>query len=115
MKEEQRATAVNQSTGFIERMKTKWGVESAWQVIAILTVFTLTGLTVVQMRKFLFALLGYTEDTALWLKTVTYLLCVFPSYQALILVYGTLLGQFRFFWEKEKKLGRMIARLFKRK
>lgn len=33
---------------------------------------------------------------------------VMPAYQVLLLVYGALLGQFYFFWEKEKKLLRRL-------
>ncbi|BDD06220.1 DUF6787 family protein [Aureibacter tunicatorum] len=97
------------------KLKDKWGVDSLWQVLAILAVFTLTGSTVVYLRKGLFFMLGYTEETAMWLKVVTYVLFIFPSYQLLILVYGFLFGQFDFFWEKEKKMFSRIKSLFVRK
>jgi hypothetical protein len=42
-------------------------------------------------------------------------LFVFPAYQILILVYGFLLGQFDFFWQKEKKLLQRIGVLSKEK
>lgn len=101
-------------TGFMERLRTKWGVDSYLQVVAILLVFSLTGMTVVMLRKTLFTWLGYDEHTAFWLKTVTYLAFIFPAYQILILVYGAIFGQFRFFWQKQKRLGRAIARPFRR-
>jgi hypothetical protein len=91
-------------TTFLQKLMQKWQVENIWQVLLILLTFALTGSTVVILRKTLFNLLGFTDDTPFWLKTVTYLVFVFPAYQILILVYGSLLGQFRFFWEKEKKL-----------
>ena len=85
-------------------LQTKWGVTSISQVVLILLAFTLTGSTVVYLRKWFFAILGFTSDTPIWLKTLTYILFVFPAYQLLILVYGSLLGQWNFFWTKEKKL-----------
>lgn len=103
------------SKNFIEKLKIKWGLESVFQVIIILLVFSITGSTVVFLRKFLFGVLGFDESTALWLKTVTYILFVFPAYQLLILGYGALLGQFDFFWKKEKKLFHTIKRLFSKK
>jgi len=36
-------------------------------------------------------------------------------YQILLLVYGFIFGQFRFFWEKEKKLVKRIGTVFTRK
>ncbi|WP_338392801.1 DUF6787 family protein [Fulvitalea axinellae] len=98
--------------GFINKMKKRWGVESTWSVIAILIVFSLTGMTVVRLRKVLFGVIGFDDATPFWIKTVTYILCVFPMYQGLILVYGFIFGQFAFFWEKEKKLGRLFVKLF---
>lgn len=103
------------SKNFIEKLKIKWGLESVFQVIIILLVFSITGSTVVYLRKFLFGVLGFDESTALWLKTVTYILFVFPAYQLLILGYGALFGQFDFFWKKEKKLFHTIKRLFSKK
>ena len=101
-------------SGFLYRLKDKWGLQSMVQVVAVLAVFTLTGSTVVWIRKILFATIGFDDATPFWLKTITYLLFVMPFYQLLLLGYGFLLGQFSFFWEKEKKLVRRIAKLFRR-
>ena len=103
------------SKNFIEKLKIKWGLESVFQVIIVLLVFSITGSTVVYLRKFLFSVLGFDESTSMWLKTITYIVFVFPAYQVLILAYGTLLGQFDFFWKKEKKLFCAVKRLFSKK
>ena len=103
------------SKNFIEKLKVKWGLESVFQVIIILLVFSVTGTTVVYLRKVLFSVLGFDDSTALWLKTITYILFVFPAYQLLILGYGALFGQFEFFWNKEKKLFHTIKGLFSKK
>lgn len=100
---------------FLDKLKTKWQLDSMLQVIAVLAVFTLTGSTVVYIRKFLFAFLEFNEATPFWLKTVTYLLFVFPAYQVMLLVYGFALGQFSFFWEKEKKMLSRMGSLFRKK
>ncbi|GAA4849400.1 DUF6787 family protein [Algivirga pacifica] len=98
----------------LSKLQAKWGVNSIWQVIAILVAFSLAGSSVVVLRKAFFELLGFTDDTSMWVKTVTYILFVFPAYQLLLLMYGTLLGQFRFFWEKEKKMLKGIQKLWTR-
>jgi len=97
------------------RLKNKWGLKSLFQVVMILIVFSLTGMTVVLIRPLLFDWFGYTESTSIWIKTITYILLIFPMYQVLILIYGALLGQFSFFWEKEKKLFNAIVRIFSKK
>ncbi len=89
---------------WISRLQQKWGVETTRQVLVILVIFSLAGSSVVWLRKGLFFLLQYDDHTPLWLKTVTYIIFVFPAYQCLLLLYGFLLGQFDFFWEKEKKM-----------
>ncbi len=95
-----------------DKLKQKWGIRSNLQVVLILLVFTLAGLSITQVRQPVFLLFGLTADTAWWIKTVVYLLSIFPLYQLFLLIYGTLLGQFRFFWEKEKAMARWIMRRF---
>ena len=80
----------------------------------MLIVFSATGSTVVMLRKAFFGWIGFDETTSMWLKTITYILFVMPAYQILLLAYGAVLGQFQFFWEKEKKMIRGIKRLFTR-
>jgi hypothetical protein len=101
----------NGKQSFLERMKQKWGLNSILQVVLILIVFAITGTTVVWARPIIFNVLGI-EHSSGWVKTVSYLVLVFPLYQVLLLGYGFVLGQFSFFWEKEKKLAKLVLRLF---
>jgi hypothetical protein len=107
-------TAVSGVNKFLTKLKVKWGLDSLVQVVLVLVVFSLTGMSVVFLRKTFFHLIGFDEHTPMWLKTVTYIFTVFPAYQVLLLFYGFLLGQFSFFWEKEKKMFRFIAKAFRR-
>lgn len=97
------------------RLQEKWGLESLLQVILVLIVFSLAGSSVVFLRKTFFGFLGFDDATPMWLKTITYILFVFPAYQVLLLTYGFILGQFSFFWEKEKKMVKWVADKFKGK
>jgi len=93
------------------KLKSKWGITSNGQVILIMVVFSLAGMAITQCRQPVFHVLGLTEQTPMWIKVVAYLLSIFPLYQLFLLIFGALLGQFRFFWEKEKKMARwMVAR-----
>ncbi len=97
----------------LERLKKKWGVHSAWRVVVICIVFSLAGMSILPVRKAVFHLLHYDAHTPFWLKTVTWIAIVFPTYQVFLLVFGTLFGEFRFFWEKEKAMARWISRRFR--
>ena len=98
-----------------ERLQARWGLESLFQVIMVLVVFALTGISVLFIKEPLFQLLGISAETGGAFKTFIYLLAVLPIYQILLLFYALLLGQFRFFWEYEKKSMRRMAKLFGRK
>jgi hypothetical protein len=89
---------------YINKLQLKWGLKSKTQVFLVLLVFSLTGSTVVFIRRYLFEALGFTAETSFWIKTITYILLIFPLYQVFALAYGFMLGQFDFFWEKEKKM-----------
>ncbi len=98
----------------LTRLQAKWGLDSLVQVIAVLVVFSLAGSSVVFLRKTFFGFLGFDENTSMWVKTITYILFVFPAYQILLLTYGFILGQFSFFWEKEKKMVKWVVSKFKK-
>ena len=44
------------------------------------------------------------ENLSLWLYWPFRLLIIFPVYQVLLVIIGTIFGQFAFFWEFEKKM-----------
>lgn len=88
----------------LQRIGKKWGITSRWQLFLIMLVFALAGASVIPARHLIFAMFGFTAETPTVWKILTWLIFVFPLYQAFLLLYGFLLGQFRFFWEKEKRM-----------
>ena len=105
---------VKEKKGFIQRMQEKWGVAGPLQVILILVVFACTGSSVLALKGPIFEILHIAPSEPIWLRSVLYLIFIFPLYQVLLLVYGFIFGQFSFFWEKEKKLIRAIAKPFRK-
>lgn len=97
-----------------EKLRKKWNIQSWVDFWLIMLVFSLAGMCIVFERKPVFHLLGITAQTPIWAKVVLYLLTVFPLYQINLLIFGTLLGQFSFFWAKEKQLLRFLCRPFLR-
>jgi hypothetical protein len=106
---------MNKIIKIAEKLKLKWGFNSYWQVLLVCLVFALAGSSILWVKQPIFDLFGYGPEDKAGKKVFVYLIFVFPLYQAFLLIYGFLLGQFKFFWEKEKKLAALIARPFKKK
>lgn len=96
----------------IEKLKERWGVESYWHIALILFIFTITGMSTLYVKKYLFGVMGITDQTATWLRMTAWFLTVFPAYQVLFLFYGFIFGQFDFVWGFFKKSMSRIKRLF---
>lgn len=93
---------------WIEKLKKRWKLESAAQVALVLVAFACTGFTIFFIKKPLLTwLAGDRGDTML--ATILYYVFILPLYNVILLAYGLLLGQFRFFWNFEK---RMMERFF---
>lgn len=82
---------------FWEKLKLRWDIESDWQVAIILLVFTLTGFSFLFVSPWVEGLLGIVEEDPFWLKALVFIIVLLPLYNILLLVWGTLLGQFKFF------------------
>ena len=97
----------------MNKLKEKWGITSNFQIIIILVVFSITGSVAVWIAKPVLNLVGLDKEiVSPWLFWPIRILIIFPIYQILIVIIGTLFGQFKFFWGFEKK---MLVRLgFKR-
>ena len=97
----------------MNKLKEKWGITSNFQIIIILLVFSITGSVAVWIAKPVLNLIGLDKEVVSpWLFWPIRILIIFPIYQILIVIIGTLFGQFKFFWSFEKK---MLVRLgFKR-
>ncbi len=97
----------------LRKLKQRWNLKSNFQLIIILVVFTITGSSTVYVKKFIFSLIGVTSETDLLVKIPVYIVVILTVYNILLLIIGSIFGQFRFFWEFEK---RFFSRfLFKRK
>ena len=87
----------------LEKLKKRWDIRSTFQIVVIFFVFSLTGASIVYVKPPVFHLLGIPDHLAWWWQILVWLMVVFPLYYALLLVYGTLLGQRAFFWWFAKK------------
>ena len=94
-------------SSWLEKMKTRWKLDSVYQVVVVLIVFACTGFTVLFIKRpILLFLAGDRGDSVM--ASILYYLLILPLYNVILLAYGFLFGQFNFFWEFEKRFFRRI-------
>ncbi|MEA3479729.1 MAG: DUF6787 family protein [Bacteroidota bacterium] len=100
---------------WIERLKHRWGIYSTGQVILILIVFACTGFSTLYIEELLARLFDIPDDRTWWTRVLIFLFITLPLYNIILLIYGFIAGQFKFFWNFEKRFFSSIIRIFKRK
>jgi len=94
----------------MKKLKERWRITSNFQLIIIFIVFAITGSSSVYVAKPFLQWIGLNREAfgeAWWSGTfywILRLLLIFPFYQILLVIYGWLFGQFKFFWAFEKKM-----------
>lgn len=71
--------------------------KNEWDFWMIMLSFSLAGMFIMPVRKFIFHLLGITVTTPLWIKILVYIPIIPPTYYVGLLIFGTILGQSTFF------------------
>jgi hypothetical protein len=94
---------------FWTKLKIRWGISSDFQVALILVVFTLTGFSTLYVNQLIDIFLGINEGSPLWQRILVFIIIVLPVYNLLLLFWGTILGQYRFFSSFIRKF---FARIF---
>ena len=97
-------------------LEKKWEVNYRWELIAIFIAFAITGSTAARISDPIISLIGLSKETTSgWIYWPLRIFLIFPVYQIILLIVGWLFGQFKFFWNFEKKmLSRMgFARFLK--
>lgn len=93
---------------WITKLKTKWNIQTNRDFWMIMLTFSLAGIGITLVRRVLFPLLGISAHTPIWLMVICYIPPAFIVYQIGLLFFGTILGQFSFFWEWEKNMLRRL-------
>ncbi|WP_350291775.1 DUF6787 family protein [uncultured Croceitalea sp.] len=94
----------------MEKLKQRWGIESNFQIVIIFIVFAITGSVSAKLAAPLTELIGITkENVSGWIYWPIRILLIFPLYQVLLVFFGWLFGQHKFFWAFEKKMLRRLG------
>ena len=89
----------------MKKFKERWGIESNWQIAVIFVVFGVTGTTASYIGKPILAFLNITPETFnTFIYWVFRIVILFIMYQFLLVFFGWIFGQFKFFWNFEKKM-----------
>lgn len=88
----------------MKKLKERWGITSNIQIILILIVFAINGSLSAWLAKPAMELIGlYKESTNGFIYWPLRILIIFPVYQLTLPIVGFIFGQFKFFWNFEKK------------
>ena len=98
----------------IEKIKKFLKVDSYFQLIIVLVVFSITGSLSLLLSDYLLKILDISKNN--YDPIFFYLLrifFIFPIYQILLIIIGTIFGEFNYFWKFEKKFLRKLGIRFK--
>jgi len=96
-----------------KKLKQKWLLTSNLQFFIVIVLFSITGSSSVRVAQPILDFLGIHQDAMAWyIYWPLRIIIVFPAYQLLFMIFGTLLGQWEFAWRFEKKMLGGFGRLF---
>lgn len=98
----------------IHSLKKKWNIKSNIDFWLIMLVFSLAGMSITLWKKSILSFIAFSPQTPLAVKIMVYAPVFFTVYQIHLLLFGLLLGQFNFFFDKQKKIGRLLLKPFQR-
>ena len=88
----------------IEKLINLFKVKSLKQLVIVFLVFSITGsLSVVLGEPIInfFFKDGFENNFFFWIVRI---IIIFPLYQILLIIIGTIFGEFKYFWRIEKKI-----------
>lgn len=98
-----------------EKLKKRWGIYNNFQIIIILIVFACTGFSTLYIEEMIVEALDFPEKLTWWMRLLSFLFLTMPLYNLILLIIGFIFGQFRFFWNFEKKFFGRIIKPFRKK
>ncbi|REE25757.1 hypothetical protein DFQ09_102348 [Winogradskyella pacifica] len=93
-----------------KKLEKKWVLDYRWEMIRVFMVFAFTGTSSLVIGRPIIKLMGITKEN---LNPILYwflfIIIGLIFYQILLVTFGWLFGQFKFFWEFEKKMLRRFG------
>ena len=93
----------------MNKLKTRWGITSNFQLLIIFIVFAINGSLSAKISSFALEKFGMTKDnTNIVLYYIILLVLVLPLYPFMLMFFGWLFGQSKFFTPFAKKMIRSM-------
>lgn len=93
-----------------KKLEKKWILDYKWEMIRVFMVFAITGSSSLYVGRPIIKLIGITkENLNPILYWILFIIIGLIFYQILLVTFGWLFGQFKFFWEFEKKMLRRFG------
>jgi hypothetical protein len=92
-----------------KKLQKRWNLKNGWQVLVVLLVFACTGFTVMFLKEPILSVIAPKEDRT-WAFTTIYYVLILPVYFEILLFYGFIFGQGKFFWAFVKKTFRRFRK-----
>ncbi|MBT8245281.1 MAG: hypothetical protein HKP48_01090 [Winogradskyella sp.] len=93
-----------------KKLEHKWILDAKWEMIRVFIVFAITGSSSMFVGRPIIKLIGITKEnlnpTLYWFL---FIIIGLIFYQILLVTFGWLFGQFKFFWNFEKKMLRRFG------
>lgn len=93
-----------------KKLENKWILDYKWEMIRVFIVFAITGSSSMFVSKPIMKFVGITkENLNLAIYWILFTIIGLIFYQILLVTFGWLFGQHKFFWEFEKKMLRRFG------
>ena len=89
----------------MEKIRKLFRVDTNYQLVIVNIVFAVTGTLALYLAGDVINLLGIKEsEVSSFIFWTLRIIIIIPVYQVLLIVIGTIFGEFKYFWEMEKKM-----------
>ena len=100
----------------MEKIRSFFKVDSNLQLLIINIVFALTGTSSLFFADYILNIFLINQNTyGNFLYWSIRIILILPIYQVLLIIFGSLFGEFKYFWRMEKKTIRKISLIFTKK
>lgn len=94
----------------MKKLKARWGIRNNYDLVVIFVVFAINGSLSARISVFLMGLMGIDKANTAWYWYYPLLLIlVLPLYPFMLMGFGWLFGQSRFFFPFAKKMLRSMG------
>jgi len=94
----------------MEKLKKRWGITSNFQLVIIFIVFAINGSLSAKISGYAMDFLGINNENTHWIPYyIILLVLVLPLYPFLLMCFGWIFGQSKFFFPFSKKMLRSMG------